>query len=88
MQSAPTCPIGNLVGSHRGNAQLYPALLQEAARLACPGATFVVITHEMRLFEACLFELASIWGLERQLQLLQGGVPPRLYVLRRQASPA
>src|SRR5205823_1670433 len=47
-------PYGNLVGSHRDNATLYPLVLQEAARMAAPAARFAVITHEIRLLDASL----------------------------------
>ena len=77
-------PYGNLVGSHGDNARLYPALLEEAGRLARPGAAFVAITHELRLFEACLPPQRGVWRLERRLQVLQGGTHPRIYLLRRQ----
>jgi 23S rRNA G2445 N2-methylase RlmL len=76
-------PYGNLVGSHRQNALLYPKLLREAARLAVPGAAFVVITHELRLFDASLRDARPWWRLERRLRVLQGGQRPQIYVLRR-----
>lgn len=75
-------PYGNLVGSHRSNAALYPGVLREAARLAAPGAAFAVITHELRLFDACLRE-AGRWTAERTVRVLQGGQRPQLYLLRR-----
>jgi 23S rRNA G2445 N2-methylase RlmL len=76
-------PYGNLVGSHRQNALLYPKLLREAARLAVPGAAFAIITHELRLFDASLRDARPWWRLERRLRVLQGGQRPQIYVLRR-----
>ncbi|HZV51948.1 MAG TPA: methyltransferase [Candidatus Dormibacteraeota bacterium] len=75
-------PYGNLVGSHRQNLLLYPALLREAARLAVPGAALIVVTHELRLLESCLRESPD-WELERSVRVFQGGQRPALYLLRR-----
>jgi tRNA (guanine6-N2)-methyltransferase len=47
-------PYGHRMGSRQQNAALYPAVLAEAARVAAPGAAFVALTHELRLFERCL----------------------------------
>jgi len=76
-------PYGNAIGSHRENIALYPALLGEAGRLAAHGARFVVITHELRLFEASLPEAARTWQLERTVRVFQGGQRPQIFVLRR-----
>ncbi len=76
-------PYGNLVGSHRENADLYPALLQEAGRLAAPGGRFAVITHELRLFDACVAEARATWQPERTFRLFQSGQRPQVYLLRR-----
>ena len=80
-------PYGDLIGSHRANAALYPALLAEAARVAAPEATFVAITGEIRLLDAALARQEA-WRVERSLRLYQGGHRPQVYVLRRRsASP-
>lgn len=80
-------PYGDLVGSHRANSALYPALLAEAARVAAPDATFVVISGEIRLLDAALAAQAQ-WRVERDLRVYQGGHRPQVYVLRRRsASP-
>lgn len=78
-------PWGTLVGTHDGNATLYPRLLAEAARVAAPGARFVVLTHEVRLFEQLLDDraIAAAWALEREVRVFQKGHHPRLYRLRR-----
>jgi 23S rRNA G2445 N2-methylase RlmL len=76
-------PYGNLVGSHRDNVTLYPLLLEEAARMAAPGARFAVITHEVRLFDATAEEASPLWQLERTFRVFQGGQRPQVYLLRR-----
>jgi SAM-dependent methyltransferase len=76
-------PFGNLVGSHAGNAALYPALLREAARVAKPGARFVVITAEIRLLEAALAPILRQWEREQALRVNLGGLRPMIFVLRR-----
>jgi SAM-dependent methyltransferase len=75
-------PWGDAVGSHQGNAVLYPAFLAEMARLLAPGGELAVITHEVRLFER-LLAAAPGWQVERQLKVFHGGHYPRLYLLRR-----
>jgi len=76
-------PYGNLVGSHRENAALYPMLLEEAGRMATPGARFTVITHEIRLFDATLESARHLWQQERTFRVFQGGQRPQVYLLRR-----
>ena len=79
-------PYGDLVGSHRDNAALYPALLAEAARVATPRATFVAISQEIRLLDAALAR-QDAWRVERTLRVYQGGHRPQVYVLRRRSAP-
>ena len=47
-------PFGHYIGSHKDNIKLYPAILDEAARLARPDAAFIVLTHEVKLLRQCL----------------------------------
>jgi tRNA (guanine6-N2)-methyltransferase len=75
-------PYGDLVGSHAGNASLYPALLNEAARVARSDARFVVVTHDIRLFETCI-SAAPEWHVEGRLRVFQGGHRPQVTLLRR-----
>jgi len=75
-------PYGHRMGSHQGNAVLYPAVLAEAARATAPGGVLVVVTHELRLFERCL-EAAPWWSVERAVQVYQKGHHPVIYLLRR-----
>lgn len=76
-------PWGNKVGSHEENQQLYPRLLQEAARVAMPDALLLLMTHEIMLFETLLPTCAALWGLQEVIKVEQGGLNPRIYVFRR-----
>lgn len=73
-------PWGDAVGSHAANAALYPAFLKEMARVAAKGASLVVLTHEVKLFERVLAEQKE-WRLEREQRVFHGGHHPRLYLL-------
>ena len=69
-------PYGQLVGTHAQNEQLYPAMLDEAARIAAPGARLALITHEVRLLERVFAERADRWQLERTLRVRTAGLAP------------
>lgn len=75
-------PFGHLVGSHEENKALYPRLLDEAARVAWPGARFALITHEARLTERLLAG-TDTWALERRIHIDLGDVRPSIFVLQR-----
>ena len=77
-------PYGHRMGSHEGNATLYPAALREAARVAAPGARLVLLTHELRLFERCLPGARAWWHPERAVQVFQKGHHPVIHLLRRE----
>ena len=74
-------PWGDAVGTHKQNAALYPAFLAECARIAAPGARFVLLTHEVKLLERLLE--TSEWQLETQFKVFHGGHYPRVYLLRK-----
>ncbi|MCC7368004.1 MAG: methyltransferase domain-containing protein [Chloroflexi bacterium] len=78
-------PFGQLVGTHTENAELYPRLLAEAARVARPGARLAAITQQVRLFERSV--RAETWIAERVLRptltTSGGAIKPGIYVLRR-----
>ncbi len=76
-------PFGNRVGSHEQNITLYPALLQEAARVARPGAHCVLLTAEVRLMERVLERARSFWVRDRMFRVNLGGLQPAIFVLRR-----
>lgn len=73
-------PFGNLVGSHDTNLSFYPALLDDAARVAKRGARFVLITHELRLMQDLLGQQHE-WRLETTVPITLTGLHPRIYVL-------
>lgn len=75
-------PFGHLVGSHRENLELYPALLDEAARVARSGAHFVLLSHEVRLMERLLAQ-RNTWNLHSLVRINLGGLHPRIFVLER-----
>jgi SAM-dependent methyltransferase len=78
-------PFGQLVGSHAANAELYPALLAEAARVAKPGARLVAISQQVRLLERSVD--SAHWSTETVLRptlsTSGGPIKPGIYVLRR-----
>jgi tRNA (guanine6-N2)-methyltransferase len=76
-------PFGQLVGSHEENVTLYPRTLDEAARVARPGAGFVVISHEIRLMES-LLRKTHTWIMEDVFPITLRGLHPRIFVLRRE----
>ncbi len=75
-------PFGGLVGSHAENEQLYPALVQEMARVARPGARCALITHEVRLLSTVL-DAQQAWRIEQIIKVSLGGLHPRIFLLRR-----
>lgn len=75
-------PFGRLIGSHKENTSLYPALLAEAARIAQKGANFVLISHEIRLLES-LFRQQQYWTVNQAIRINLRGLHPRIYVLQR-----
>ncbi len=78
-------PWGQLVGSHQHNADLYPQVLAEAARVATPRAHLVLLTHEIKLFESVLQDCTE-WTLKDVVKIFQGGLHPRIYLFQRAAS--
>jgi 23S rRNA G2445 N2-methylase RlmL len=75
-------PFGHLVGSHAENLTLYPALLDEAARVARPGSHCVLLSHEVRLMDH-LLDKRPEWGVYSTLRIDLGGLHPRIFVLER-----
>jgi ubiquinone/menaquinone biosynthesis C-methylase UbiE len=76
-------PWGQLVGSRRTNPELYAGILAEAHRVACPGGRLLLLTHEIDLMESILPSFTDCWTLEDVVRVFQGGLHPRVYVLRR-----
>jgi ubiquinone/menaquinone biosynthesis C-methylase UbiE len=75
-------PFGQYSGSHAHNQQLYPIVLEEAARLAKPEALCVLITHEIRLMDH-LLRISTEWLLAKQIRVTLRGLHPAIYVLRK-----
>jgi tRNA (guanine6-N2)-methyltransferase len=75
-------PFGHLVGSHNENLALYPALLREAARIARRDACCALLSHEVRLMESLLAEMPE-WSVDDIIRVGQGGLYPRIFLLRR-----
>lgn len=75
-------PFGIAVGSHDDNVKVYPAMLVEAARVAKPGARFVVMTQEVRLLDE-LVEQSEEWTLDEVKRIEMRGLHQRIYVLKR-----
>ena len=76
-------PFGQLVGSHDENEWLYPAVLQEATRVAKRGARCVAITHEITLMHDVLRTL-SVWQVVSEQKITLSGLHPRIFVMERQ----
>ncbi|SMB94487.1 methyltransferase domain-containing protein [Deinococcus hopiensis] len=73
-------PWGDAIGSHRGNAALYPAFLGEMYRLLSRQGRLVVLTHELRLFENLLQDQTR-WHARELFQVYSGGHHPKAYLL-------
>ncbi|MEF2279183.1 methyltransferase domain-containing protein [Deinococcus sp. YIM 134068] len=73
-------PWGDAIGTHGGNADLYPAFLSEMHRLCSRQGRLVVLTHELRLFERLLRE-QNRWHARELFQVYSGGHHPKAYLL-------
>ena len=80
-------PYAMLVGSGAENRVVYPEILKEAARVARPDASFVLITTQRQLMADVLKDLTDQWRLVRTVPIkipFQGGyISPAIYVLGR-----
>lgn len=76
-------PFGQLVGSHRENVMLYPAVLAEAGRAATRSARFALITHEKRLIGEVM-RAQSIWSVVRTVSINLNGLHPEILQLEKQ----
>lgn len=74
-------PWGDDIGSHAGNADLYPRFLDEMYRLTALGGRMAVITHEIKLFERLLPN--SAWQVGAVHQVYSGGHHPKIYLLHK-----
>ena len=78
-------PWGTLVGNHEDNASMYPAFLDELARVTTSDARAVALTHEIKLFER-LLDGHPEWTVAEQHRFFQKGHHPRAFVLERTGS--
>lgn len=75
-------PFGQLIGSHRQNQTLYPALFAEATRVAAPGARMALFSHEVRLLEHTIARFPA-WNTVESRRVRVSGMAPLLVVLHR-----
>lgn len=80
-------PFGMLVEAGGGVERVHNAALQEATRLAAPGASFVAITVRKKLFESALDRYRDDWKCVRTIPVRvpfqSGYIDPTIYSLRR-----
>ena len=76
-------PFGQLVGSHRENMTLYPAMLAEAGRVAIKDARFALVTHEKRLIGDVL-RTQAVWSVIRSAPINLNGLHPEILLLEKQ----
>jgi SAM-dependent methyltransferase len=80
-------PFGKQVGSHRANRSLYPAALDEIARVLIPDGRAVLLTEDKRLLRAAI-ERQKALKIVRERLLRYNGATPTAYVLTRPRSRA
>ncbi len=73
-------PFGKRVGSHRVNADLYPAALAEIARVLPGGGRAVLLTDDKRLFRETV-QRTRLVRVVKEIVLARGGLHPSAYVL-------
>lgn len=75
-------PFGNLVGTHKDNLRLYPAMIDEATRLLRRDGRFIFITHEIKLIEEIFITLKRL-ELVSYRRIVLSGLTPAMFVLRK-----
>jgi tRNA (guanine6-N2)-methyltransferase len=75
-------PFGKRVGSHRINADLYPAALREVTRVLPGGGRAVLLTDDKRLFTESVQRTHQIKVI-KEVTIARGGLYPTVYVLTR-----
>ncbi|MCA9836884.1 MAG: methyltransferase domain-containing protein [Trueperaceae bacterium] len=75
-------PWGDAIGSHKANAELYPAFLAAVARGSSHHARLVILTHEIKLFET-LLKKDKNWTLKQSIRVSHSGHYPRIYLLHK-----
>ncbi len=79
-------PFGKQVGSHHANRTLYPATLDEIARVLTADGRAVLLTEDKRLLHTTI-ERQNGLKLVRQRLLKYNGATPTAYVLTRTRQP-
>jgi tRNA (guanine6-N2)-methyltransferase len=81
-------PYAMLVGSGAENRVVYPEILKEAARVARPDASFVLITTQRKLMAELLENPARQWRCVRTIPIKipfqSGFITPSIYLLGRE----
>lgn len=75
-------PFGKLVGTHRGNRELYPAALREIDRVLTADGRAVLLTEDKRLLLQAVDRQRGLKAVRRRL-LKYNGATPTAYVLTR-----
>jgi predicted RNA methylase len=73
-------PFGKRVGSHRVNAELYPAALAEIARVLPGNGRAVLLTDDKRLFRETV-QRTRLIRVVKEIVLVRGGLHPSAYVV-------
>jgi len=73
-------PFGKRVGSHRVNAELYPAALAEIARVLPSRGRAVLLTDDKRLFRETV-QRTRLVRVIKEIVLARGGLHPSAYVV-------
>tara|TARA_Y100000814_G_scaffold226691_2_gene170637 strand:- start:246 stop:1259 length:1014 start_codon:yes stop_codon:yes gene_type:complete len=75
-------PWGDAIGSFKSLNDLYPAFLTEMHRIISPGGRIVLISHDLKRFDAFL-RTQTGWREKHQFQVFHGGHHPKVYLLER-----
>jgi tRNA (guanine6-N2)-methyltransferase len=78
-------PFGKRVGSHRVNAELYPAMLREIARALRSGGRAVLLTDDKRLLRESV-QRTPLIRVIKEIMLARGGLHPSVYVLSKRGA--
>lgn len=79
-------PFGKQVGSHRANRTLYPAVLDEIARVLTADGRAVLLTEDKRLLHSAIERQRTLKVVKQRL-LRYNGATPTAYVLARTRPP-
>lgn len=80
-------PWGDAVGDRASTEALYPAFIDEAARVLEPGGRLALVTHRVALAQT-LLRADRRWRLKHERRVWHGGHHPWLAVLERRSGSA